>query len=1248
MRSYLEEGTQIRVSGGVIYRITGKPIGEGGGSVTYPALRMLPSGDGYKTGQMNYAVKECYPESDRYTFTRNASGEICVSANTASVSESSASSVSGSDDAERHLSDADAYLKRAKDMQSREETVTGRIYNHAFRLTPVLESYSNVEIASNEGGEFRSAANMISIMESLSGKGRSLKNYLKERKSLKAGEAFEVIRQVLLAVGEVHKSGFLHLDIQDGNIFIKGVLDRNDCMLTLIDFGAARPLLADGMCAEITDRVLFSTRGFTAPEILLKNDGHLRLGKQADIYSIGCLLLLLLTGHRYATAELVANKTGRFIPRFAIRKTGCPSHLIEKMQGIIAKALETDETVRYPSTDDMLADVDELISLLVPHRNPLSATDFDAFICYAHGDKDSAAAKALRDALERYKPGFYQEKKIKRVFLDEGELSSCSDFGERINTALKNSEWLIVLCSEHTRESKWVNEEIKSFLRYHDKSRILAVIIEGEPGEIYPEELIRNGFTAENLLAADARAEDKAGIVRKIKGDVKLQIAAPILNTTFDALKQRKKLYAVQRAFAGTAIVLCAMAGFFAYAALKTGQIAEREKQIAEQAETIVQEQKDKLDSQAALLAKQAQDACDENDYTNAIKLALSSMNLSEEDPERQSNLKRLLIQCMNLYMGTHNASLLPKPTGMFSEETGSDLSGYYLNSDGSRLFSVYEDRFCVWDTSDCSMISSYETESEYQSLLPGYRYGRSETNLIEEKGRCILWTFDDICCWDYETGETVWMNRYDDFLSDQEVLLSEDREHIYRIGFEYGPEQLKVQEIDSATGDYLGEHTFADDAMSDFLFCRYYLSPDNRYIAAVCNNSDGDMLWLFNLEQDTMMKIDLGESYLLGLYDSVIFLDDRRILVSKYQGYSQIREIVDESHSAYKIGSRHFMMACYNYQTGDSIWQYDTDESTGESEETNLEDFRPLQVPHICRFEIDHTKIIAAASGSTFLMLDEESGECVGNLALESAVLSLEETNDDVQLVLKNGWIAFIPKKSAVKAIEALESFPANISGAVSKGSCFYIVSRSDYNVIVKYESGKPDDGYTEMVIKDQNASEYISSFPGDERISEYEGILLKYDDYDRYFEIIGDKSYTVTLDDWIGFNVLSFTPDGNRVFVGFSDKVRLYDLEGRLAAEAEVPQGIQISGSDARLFYPEPGTCLYTDGSDGFLIDINESSIVFLKYIEDAVGYDHETNELIVCDKYQEEEDGVTVGHYRYYTGEELREKAEAMSFR
>ena len=111
MRSYLEEGTQIRVSGGVIYRITGKPIGEGGGSVTYPALRMLPSGDGYKTGQMNYAVKECYPESDRYTFTRNASGEICVSANTASVSESSASSVSESDDAERHLSDADAYLK---------------------------------------------------------------------------------------------------------------------------------------------------------------------------------------------------------------------------------------------------------------------------------------------------------------------------------------------------------------------------------------------------------------------------------------------------------------------------------------------------------------------------------------------------------------------------------------------------------------------------------------------------------------------------------------------------------------------------------------------------------------------------------------------------------------------------------------------------------------------------------------------------------------------------------------------------------------------------------------------------------------------------------------------------------------------------------------------------------------------------------------------------------------------------------
>ena len=61
MRSYLNAGTLLRVSGGIIYKITGEPIGEGGGSILYPAIRMLPDKVGYRESRIDYAIKECFP-----------------------------------------------------------------------------------------------------------------------------------------------------------------------------------------------------------------------------------------------------------------------------------------------------------------------------------------------------------------------------------------------------------------------------------------------------------------------------------------------------------------------------------------------------------------------------------------------------------------------------------------------------------------------------------------------------------------------------------------------------------------------------------------------------------------------------------------------------------------------------------------------------------------------------------------------------------------------------------------------------------------------------------------------------------------------------------------------------------------------------------------------------------------------------------------------------------------------------------
>lgn len=1208
MRNCLKTGTLIKVPGDIIYKITGEPIGEGGGGIIYPAIRMLPDSGGYKTSHILYAVKECYPQSDRFQFSRNKSGEICAPPGDL---------------------EAEAYLAKAKEMQEQEESVSGSIYAHAFRLTPILESYQQVELSFDDGATSAPVHNLISVMESLSGKGESLKHSLAEKKHLTVRETFDVIRQVLYAVGEVHKSGFLHLDIQDGNVFIKGVLDKNDRMISMIDFGSARPVLDDGKCAEITDKVLYSTQGFTAPEIIRGNNGHLRLGKQTDIFSIGVLALLLLTGHRYTTTELMANKSEKYIPRFAMRKTNCPAHLTERMQGIITKALKTDSTMRYESCDEMLEDVNELLALLAPHADPLSATDYDAFICYKHSDRDNAAARTLRDSLERYKDSFYSKRRINRVFLDEGELSSCSDFGERINTALKKSRWLIVLCSEQTRQSAWVNEEIRSFLKYHDKSHLLTVITEGEPDEVYPDELIRNGLSAKNLFAADARADSEAEVLKKIKGDVCLQIAAPILETTFDALKQRTRIYRIQRTFAAVAVTLCVMLAFIGYAAIKNYQIAN-------QADMIIKEQHAKILSQAELLAEQAQGAYDSKDYSNAMKLALSSMEASDEDEDQQSELKSILISCLNLYVRPEEASSLPVPTGVFSMEGNADIAGCFLNHDGSRLFVISDKSLTVWDARDCSVLFSFDENDEIEAEL----YTDWENCLIEDRSSFLICSGNRITALSYETGRTLWTREFsDESYQAEKVILSKDQKCLYRISYSFGEGTAAIDELDPLTGDTEKTHVFPGNYQSAFgNACA--VSPDGRYIASIgmsgSSEKMNEKLYVFDLESDAAISKKLGEIDPWGTDATawISFANDSRIIASRYDGPVNVRSALDAEHSEDLVGGKKYRLSSYDLSNRSIIWQYDTEDETAPL------DLRGLRIPQICLSQIDDRSVIVAGVGNTMLVFSEEDGSKMKEIQLDACVLSLNDVKDEFRLILENGDLVIIPKDLDVKNIRKIACFPESTDSALYQDDRYFIITEKDPNEIIRYEPDKYDQSYTETFMEGWTAADYIEELPKDDSILESDSIRLKLNDDKNSFKILSGNEKEISIGEEI--RTLSLTPDSHRIFVGLKKQVLIYDTEGKRIAETDLPKELYSSNRSNSLYFPESSTCFYGDMNSGFLLDLNKNSIKIIAYMKNVVGYDHSDNSFIICRYLEHEDGGCTVGRVKYHSRDEIKETA------
>lgn len=149
-----------------------------------------------------------------------------------------------------------------------------------------------------------------------------------------------------------------------------------------------------------------------------------------------------------------------------------------------------------------------------------------AFISYSH--KDSELAKWLQHEFEYYElPAklFEERKDIRKedlpesfrpVFRDEDELSG-GELKPQISEALADSEYLIVLCSPNSAQSKYVDNEIKEFISISQKNkrRIFPFIVDGKPHQ--DEEHKENECFPKTLLEL---SEDKIDPIELIAGDI--------------------------------------------------------------------------------------------------------------------------------------------------------------------------------------------------------------------------------------------------------------------------------------------------------------------------------------------------------------------------------------------------------------------------------------------------------------------------------------------------------------------------------------------------------------------------------------------------------------------------------------------------------------------------------------------------------------------------------------------------------
>jgi hypothetical protein len=183
---------------------------------------------------------------------------------------------------------------------------------------------------------------------------------------------------------------------------------------------------------------------------------------------------------------------------------------------------------------------------------------YKAFISYRHVDRDRQWAKWLLEKLETYRtPKALRiqgvPERVGIIFRDDEEIPASADLSDQITDALKDSEFLVVICSPDTPHSKWVRREIEIFQSLGRGDNIIPLLVEGEPEQSFPPELFHAVRKSQNPdgswqeiieeqepIAADVRPRhDEKHTATKHRAFVR--IAAALMKCRFDDLAQRDK-----------------------------------------------------------------------------------------------------------------------------------------------------------------------------------------------------------------------------------------------------------------------------------------------------------------------------------------------------------------------------------------------------------------------------------------------------------------------------------------------------------------------------------------------------------------------------------------------------------------------------------------------------------------------------------------------------------------------------------
>ncbi|MHC4330442.1 MAG: protein kinase domain-containing protein, partial [Planctomycetota bacterium] len=174
--------------------------------------------------------------------------------------------------------------------------------------------------------------------------------------SLKFEEVLSIGRQIAEAVSAAHEKGVVHRDLKPGNIKI-----TPEGRVKVLDFGLAKTSVSEGKGSETTatqpGRVM-GTPAYMSPEQACGK----ATDKRSDIWSFGCLMYEMLTGHLPFEGQTATEILARIIEREPDWEM-LPQEIPANIRALLHRCLEKDPRRRLWDIGDAAIEIKETLTL---------------------------------------------------------------------------------------------------------------------------------------------------------------------------------------------------------------------------------------------------------------------------------------------------------------------------------------------------------------------------------------------------------------------------------------------------------------------------------------------------------------------------------------------------------------------------------------------------------------------------------------------------------------------------------------------------------------------------------------------------------------------------------------------------------------------------------------------------------------------------------------------------------------------